>query len=666
MPSKVTLQFDSPSLENETLILRNNVGVGSNLLEIFTLLRIGAYFTTIGADVSEERVNYRLAFNADYNNTQLYSVLLVGVNQLTIEHSDNNHFDNANITNTTSGIVVVSVENTPDVTPINITDVTFLAATNICGDVKVQITTDVLATKITSPIQVDPNTNNPFTFDWVRGEYITISVENSEGETTNQNIQLPKSLSASNTSVSVVNSPNGASLTINVAEIDGLTLQYSLDDTTYQSSNSYPSLVEGNYTAYVKDQFGCKIQYDFTIENFEDGGQIGVRTPYAELPSKSNSLRFKEVVAWDTCSNYKTDENTLSCESDVKIPYTEVQQFQTCDSNVETQIRSNFNDIKVFVIRENGAENPIAIEQKSQLIGLKDKRDAIKYQYKNKTGVYFTSGQTYDYDTGDPLGTYALNGALPYWGKIGNYIYLDGTWYEIENKIWDDVKKADVLIINQNYTGAPTSVIVTSIYNQEEYEEWEFAINMNNYPDETIQVRIDEEDSSFDTVTFISEKINVKTKQPNTVEIKYKHDENTDINYSYGIEHIIRAIKEKRDPKKEDESDTHKTDSKSVLLSGKVYELDEFQFEPVTTEIMRKMVLAFHHSILTMDGVGYVKTESGSVEVEGPLEDSNLYAIKAILIKTGKGFTTSGVSSGGTTIDVPKLQGDGAGNFVRY
>lgn len=664
MPSKLVLKFNSVPTENEYIRLKT--GYADNALtETFKPVRYAAYQSKITAgNVSDTLSSFADAFNADYNSLSLFSVVLnFPDSEIEITHPNYNFFLSGNIDNNSAAIQVLTLGNTPDATPINITDVSFIAATDICNDVKAQITTDVLATivRVNGSEQINPNANNPFSFDWIRGAYISLEVENSEGETTSQNIQLPKSLSANNVSVSVVNSPSGATVQIVVDEADGLTMTYSLDDVTYQSSNTYPNLTADTYTAYIKDQFGCTVTFEFTVEDFETGGEVGVRVPYVELPSKSNSIRYKLLEAW----GFKTDENTLSNESDFKKPFTEIQQFLNSDK-IKTQIRSNFNDIKVWVIRENGDEEPIVNEQKSTYLGLKDKRDAIKYQYEDKTGVYFTSGKTYDYDTGADLSTYALNGALPYWGNVGQYIFLDGAWYEVENVIWDDDVRADVLIISQNYTGNPTSVIVSTVYNQEDYEEWEFLINMVNYLDETIQVRIDKEDSSFDTVTFLSEKLNIKATQEHTVEIRYKHDKNTDINYYYGIEHLIRAIKAKRNPKKDDESETHKTDSKTVLLNGKVHELDEFEFEPVTTEIMRKMVIAFHHPILTLDGVGYVKSESGSVEVEGPLEDSNLFSIKATLIKTGKGFTTKGVSTGGTTIDVPKLAGDGTGNFVIY
>ena len=44
-------------------------------------------------------------------------------------------------------------------------------------NVKVTVTTSELATEITSPVEVDPNNDNPFIFDWVRAVTVNIACE---------------------------------------------------------------------------------------------------------------------------------------------------------------------------------------------------------------------------------------------------------------------------------------------------------------------------------------------------------------------------------------------------------------------------------------------------------------------------------------------------------
>ena len=164
-----------------------------------------------------------------------------------------------------------------------------------------------------TPISGSGNTENPFIFDWVRGGLIELSVFNASQDNDVQNIQLPQYLSSDNISTEAVNTPTGATITITVDNTDGLELEYSLNGVDYQDTNSFSGITEGDYTIYVRDQYGCQKTKDITIPNYADGG-IGVLAPYADLPSKSNSIRFARYVEWGNCSDYKNDENTLSCK----------------------------------------------------------------------------------------------------------------------------------------------------------------------------------------------------------------------------------------------------------------------------------------------------------------------------------------------------------------
>jgi len=474
MPSTVTLQFNSSIPDQEDLILRNDLFVGADLAERFVVTRNQQYLVTLDGSVSQQRENYRLAFNADYNLTNLYTVTLLPSNQLSITHPTFQFFTLANITNTTVGITVVGIVDTGDITPINITDVSFSPATNVCDDVNVIVTTDVLAAKLLSPLIIDPNLSNPINFNWVRGSAIAIRVENSTGEQTSQIVQLPKTLSVSNTSIQVLNTPGGATVSALVTDTDLLILTYSIDDITYQSSNVFTSIVQGSYTMYILDQFGCKIQVPFLVDDFAQGG-VGVLTPVADLPEKSNSIRMLKLV--DFATELKNDENTLACEAPfVQTNKMAIQAFETNDSPV-TQFRSNYETLVVTVTDNEGNTTFPIVTKKTNNIALKDSRDAIQYDLLNgQTGIYFTTGNIYDYDSGLVTGTYALNGALPSWGTKGNFIQVGIAWFEIINVIFDDNKSAEVIVIDTVYNGVDISVITKTIYNNEEYDVYEFTV----------------------------------------------------------------------------------------------------------------------------------------------------------------------------------------------
>ena len=396
-------------------------------------------------------INYRDGFNLDHNTTNLFTVVAtplangLGKVEITANYSNAVFVETAN----NSG-AILTIQNEVEIPSITIDSVVYSAAiTDQCNKVKLNVTTSVLATIVNGL----PNTNNPFTYELSRGISSIINVTDANGKTAAKTVSLPKKLSASNTIVKIINSPSGATATTTITQVDGLVLQYSLDNVTFQSSNIFAGLTAGNYTIYIKDQLGCSIQKDFIVTSFDEVGiGVGVNVPYAALPSKANSIRFKKVVEWGVSSNYKNDENTLSYEVEVKLPDTEIQKFQSSDTNITTQIRSNFKNIEVKVLKCDSTEDSMPVVKKSNFIGLKDKRDAVKYNLGNGlTGVYFNAGNKYNFDTEIVEDPFTLNGSVPEWAYIGNYIVIDNVWFIIEDIIFDESKLAEVIVISNEY-----------------------------------------------------------------------------------------------------------------------------------------------------------------------------------------------------------------------
>jgi len=259
-----------------------------------------------------------------------------------------------------------------------------------------------------------------------------------------------------------------------------------------------------------------------------------------------------------------------------------------------------------------------------------------------------------------------LNGSLPEWAVIGNYFKIGSSWFLIEEIFFDEAKNADVLVFSNTYTGSDVAVIAASVFNRFNYEIYEFDIDMVDYIDQYLQVRINNTDDNFTEIIHLSEMIWCKVKHENVLEIKYSNSGNTDMFYATGIENIIRLPYTYFKGKSDEDSEVHKTDTNSILLNADVYEVDEIVFEPATKEIWRKMVLALSHENVTINGVGYVK--NGNFNTEGPLERSNLYVLTATMIKTGSVYNSQ--SSGnmdfdGTSVAVPGLIQTDTG-FVSY
>lgn len=545
--------------------------------------------------------------------------------------------------------------------PISITNVSFSeAATNKCQKVQVTVTTSELATKINAPFQLNGNTQNPFSFEWIRGQIITLEVENSSGGKGTKSITIPPMLNASDFSVQVNNSPNGASVIVNNSVITGLSLQYSKDNIYWQNSNVFSGIAAGNHTVYVKDQYGCSFSKYYLVD------ELGITEPFFYI-SKANSIRFAERIVFGNSANYKNDENTLSCEVDSEIAYQEIQRFQTADL-VTTQFKSNYKNIAAKLVKSDNSEIDLLIEKKSNNIGIKDKRDAIKYSLGGgQSGIYFLAGNKYDYNTGVVTESYSLNGLLPEWAQIGSYFNVNSVWYKIDQIVFDENKSADVIVFSDNYSGLDTPIVVGAIYNRFDYEVYEFKVDMSLYENQYFRIKLINADPNFVTLTHLSEKIYCLQKHLDTLEIRYSNSTNTDIFYSTGIEHIIRIPYSYVKGKADEETDTYKTDTSSKLLNADLYELDDFVFEPTTKEIWRKLMQALSHENVTINGVGYVK--NGNFNTEGPLEKSNLYVLTATMIKTGNVYNSK--TSGGaidlvdTPIEVPDLLSSDTG-YVGY
>ena len=489
-----------------------------------------------------------------------------------------------------------------------------------------------------------PVSTNPFTVPTLnRASSYSLYVKKGTQISTARLVSTPSYFVSSDVSTSYVNSPNGATISIVVNPgLRGLTFEYSLDGgSNFQSSSIFSGILEGNYTISVRDQLGCSTSIPITIPPFSDGG-IGERTPYSDLPSKSNSIRYAKYVDWGICSDYKNDENTLSWQ----LPYVEnaceyKQLFQDCD-NITTQIKTNYSNIVATVIDEQLVETQVTVTQKTFYTNLKDKRDARIYNVGGEfTGIYFLSGNLYDFDGSGITGSYNLNGSLPAWGVIGNYIFYNNAWLLISNIIYDDSIASYVLIINTTYTGADSSIIVSSIYNLEPYNIFEFNVNMSLFQNKKIQVNITQtdDDVSFPEVVFLSEVIDVATVHEGTVCIDYYNDNNTDMFYATGIKNKIRMPIEYFGGSVIDETTAERTDINTYLISAEGYESDTIAFKLMPKQMMRKVVQALAHKFVFLNDVQYVKEESP--EVSG-LIGTNLYRMNAPMTKANAVYTSKG------------------------
>lgn len=632
--SSVTVTFNSLPLEGEAIVI-DDYSIGKILSETFQTLREGTGESIISSTTSSTAYNYAVALNLDWNSSGVYNIYSSG-NVVVIEATlPNATF--AVASNTTLGKVSIVVNNKIEAASITIDDITYAGADYDCNYIEVSVTTSELATSISSPIVVSSNVNNPFNFEWVRGTSITIQCTNGNTVASSY-VRLPDILSAGNISVSLFNTPSGANATVSVSNTYGLTLQYSLDNVTWQSSNIFNGLVNDTYTIYVKDQFDCYVSNTFEVTIFTP--DITLSSSFSYL-AKEMSIRFKKNVSWDNYSVYKNEENTLSCEEKINssgILYPYYQKFQTVDI-ITTQFLSNYANIEANILKEDGTKEELTIVKKSENLNIKDYRDAIYYKYSDtQLGVYFTSGDKYDYTTGLSNGTYTLNGALPTWGVVGNYIEINTLgWFRINAIDYDDTLSADILVLDYVYNGEPTIEKVGSIYNFKNYEVYEFEINFFNYDNQYLQVEILQSDDVFGEYNYLSEIIEVKENHENTIEIKWYNPTDTYVFYSTGLVNKGRFDFSEFSDGNESTVSVHSTSDTTILLDSRNYEVKTLIIEQLSTSIMRQLTEALLHKEVYIDSVKYITNNAPESE---NVQNTNLYSLTATLTKAGNVFNS--------------------------
>ncbi|CAL2092049.1 conserved hypothetical protein [Tenacibaculum sp. 190524A05c] len=676
--SEIKIKFNVDLIEGSVVSFKieNKLFPGKpkiELKETWVNLRSSSNQATVGSSASliggVSATNYLAAFNLDYNSTSLY-VSSIHNNEVTIkctnpyiEFSEGTAYEpNGEFLNL---IDVRFTYNNFTGSVLELQQYEFIQSSSPCTHVRLRVTLNDVPSQINSPVSIQNNTSNPIELDILRGtslisNSILFECQDTNGMKVSENIDVPNSLNTENLSITVNNSPNGATVIFNLSSSFGLSLEYSLDNQNWKTQNVFDSLLPGDYIVYVRDQFGCSISKTFMVEEFD------VTNPYDKL-CKTNSIRFVRDKINGVLTDKNIFENRLSTEDKVDLVYKEIQHFKNTDV-ITTQFKTNYSDIQVEVVANS--IDIIPISKKSNNLRLKDSREALQFNYGNgKTGIYFVSGKKFDFDTGIYTDEdYLLNGSLPEWARVGQYLKIENAWFEIENIIPSSEKRAEVLVINRVYSGAESIVTVGSIYNREDYDIYEFSIVMSDYNDSNFYVTISLKNDGFPDVEYKSEEINVSSDLNSLSEIIYSNDTNTAINYSTGIEHKLWVELDNCSQIFNADSETHKSDNKTILTNGDVTEGIEIKTLPITRGFLVKLFLSLYHRNFYLNGTKYVLSEKP--EVEGRLDDTNLYVLTARLIKANEIYKSKtydvSVPITGELIELPSLVStDVEGNFFK-
>ena len=649
-----------------------------NIVEEFDNVRSSSGTSARANGIEFTVRNLRDAFQADYNfgGSGPYLVELVSTHSLRISINVENFFTSSDFSTQASAGTnfLASFTNEPDTINLAVSSVNFFSAdSDFCNKIDASITTseqidDYSIDGGSSYVSVN---SNPFLIKNITRISGTLLRIRKGSELFNYRIKEPSVLLKANISATYTNSPQGATVTVlTVGSNFLLTYTYSLDGVTFQSSNTFPGILQGNYTFYVKDQFGCQVNKSITIPAFIDGG-VGQRIPYSDLPSKSLSIRYFKYIDFSNSTEYRNDENTQSNQ----LPYTQNarlynQLFKNSDTVITTQLKTNYENVVATVVDEQLIEHDIEVVKVVNYSNLKDRRDAIIYPIDNansQVGLYFNGvDNIYDYFSGAITGNVDLNGALPLWGLVGNFVFVNNAWFEISNVIFDESVSSYVIVITTTYVGLPSVVEVSSIYNLEPYNIHEFNIDFSLFTNQKIQVNITQTDTntSFPEVVYLSEIIEVAESYSDTLFMEYYNDKNTDIFYATGIKNKIHIPIEFFSGGILGETTTERTDINTFLIDAEGYENDLIAFKLMPKQMMRKVIQGLSHKFVFLNGVQYVKEESPEVV---PVIGTNLYRVNAEMTKSNAVYTSRGLVGdiSLTPLEIPNLLRTSSGGFLK-
>lgn len=685
--SQITITFNDDLTNNEMVSFRrryNNgqlVGPWSVITEQWKNNRLAPNQVEIGTPtlIPGERaaINYLAAIQLDY-------LWLISPGLQTFTRDENQviirmpvewTFDLNSLPGTNSPNVTIVIGNF-DNPLFLVTNVEHIAATTnpVCTHFKVRVTCSVPCDSYGLPdgTTVD-NTGdlNPVEFEHPRNaSYAAIFVgPDSQTVTVIKNVnQVPPLFNAAQIQPVPESTPTGGSVVIQVLQSInqlGITFEYSLNNTEWFTSNTFTGLTNGTYNAYVRDPWGCVQFKEFLITT----NNISLPHHYV---SESLPIRFAERVTEGTCTPIAKPRQLLSVEEEAEdetLVYEYFHPLLKCGTRW-LQFESNFSNPRVEVIQENGTVTQLLLTQKTNHIGITDKRDALKYKRGTKTGIYFISGDVYDYISDAVIGDHFLNGGLPEYAEIGNFINIDGDWFTIENIVFDEDINAEVIVIDtNNSTATPQPVVASSEFNRENFEVYECILLGSAFDEQYLQLKIIHADNNFDTVEYLSEKVDLRELHPGTVGIKYWNNKNTDVYYKTGIQFETRAALLKVAPTQEEDQEPLKSDVEAMLLQANMHDVLEYEFDSVTKGIYRQLTRALTHQNCFIAEQGVVKNASFEGELQG---DTNLMLLKAIMLLTNVPYTTDVTGSepnlidANETLEVPNLIAPEDDAFIGY
>ena len=433
-----------------------------------------------------------------------------------------------------------------------------------------------------------------------------------------------------------------------------LGITYSLDDVTFEGSNTFVGLAEGEYTMYQLDAFGCKKNIEFTV------GELGDVEPYIEL-SLLNPLFFAKR------NNLPSNPlNTLSYEQKTDLNFQDFQ-YQLYNETIYTfQFRSSYVTNRVWLYDCLGNETSLVVTKKSNNIQRTDIRDCVVQQLVagiNNVELFFEGGNVYDADL-NVIGVSTLNGTLLQDNVVNNFIEVigEGVFQIIE--VIDTIEGRRVVLNWESSFFTARAEIAKTVFNAFDYEVYEFTLPLGLNPNRyQLAISTPSGAERIGTYRFQSEQFEmIDTAPKNSHFISWKNNENNQITWETGIQcNVYLPFVEPQTFAPESEDEVFMTDRAPRLLESKINEIYTFYFGFLPLGVARQMQYIVSNSFLEIDGVNYTKQETPEIEAQN---GSNNYLVRVnlMLADTFSNNERKGISDINTNVS-GYLQIDTSGNL---
>lgn len=519
-----------------------------------------------------------------------------------------------------------------------------------------------------------------------RGGLRQLTITDSLGATYSTTPNVPRNLAIGEFQENITQRENDADVTIQtlVSVAGTAPLEYAINNdvggvfgTDYQTSNSFPGILSGQYKLWIKDKYGCEISKIINISGNVNSDET--TTPlYFEFP-EGQSLIATESVDFNE-NKGKNYFNTMSVAQISDTKY-QMKLFFVNTDVIGAQFKSSYPYHYITLHKCNGQKVDLPSIMIQENLGVAEKFDCVLFPINGQTGVYFNGGNEYAASSTDVIGDSPYNKTTPPWNNVGQVVSIEGVGsFEILSSGYDENRGGYFVV--DTITAAETPSKVQAIYNAQEYNLFEFYFSASLIDEKAVIIieKAFSNDGNVEGNPWVVENISIVPFNENLLTFEWFDSKNKGgIVFQSGIVFKKRCFGE-FNPMWSDEAETYKGDSAEYSLKQTSYTDFEILVEGINQKEITQLNIASGLDGFKCNGLLLVRKKPPETKRLGK---SNLYTWKCefahgqnnlaikqdeIVLNVGTGVVGGG---GSGTNPAPDLSGiqlykDTDGNLITF